>query len=139
MAVPAPAQIPETDDGILAHLLVVACIRPGDKLSVRPLSINTGSMSAIVRWWNGECRRQTLEYLNTLLHVALRRLDVLSVRGANDDEVRLSYAKQYVAHISNAMTGVAALSMSYSGDPFTVSSLKTMVNGTQIRLNAYKM
>lgn len=136
-----PPALPEGDDEILSHLLVISRIHPGEKLAVSPLSVCAGGILSVpYRWATGEGRARTLRYLQALLNLSVARAEELRTRaGGPPDrggEVRLGYVAQFTARITGALNGLSALTTTYSGDPLTVSRLETMRQGIEIRMRA---
>ena len=133
--------LPKGDDDILSHLLVISRIHPGEKLSVDPLSVCSGSvLNMPARWWHGEGRDKTLWYLQALLDMSVARVEALlgaaPAFGPQRGEVQKGYAAQFGARITGAMNGLSALTTTYSTDPLTVSRLETMRQGIEIRMRA---
>ena len=136
----AMVSLPRGDDDVLSHLLVISRIHPGEKLSVSPLSVCSGGvLNMPARWWHGEGRDRTLEYLQALLDLSVERVEMLkkaAPAAAPASEVQRGYAKQFTMRIAGAMNGLSALTTTYSSDPLTVSRLETMRQGIEIRMRA---
>ena len=137
--VPEP---PSDDDTLLAHLLVVARLKPGERLTIKPLGIDQGGISsAMLRWWNMEGRAVTTQYLRALLGAAVTRLaEICSGKNCEgmSGEVRTEFAERFRANIRGTFEGLSALANTYARDALTVSSLMTLRDGTEARLKGVK-
>lgn len=131
---------PETvDSDILTSLRVLANVRAGDKLAVRPLAIQSSAWSgAIARWWRGEGRAVTLEYLTALFNSALERAAVHAER-ANSGRAQNVMARgtyeQYMTGLSAALIGVNNLAVTYCTDQPTYSQLCTIIERVNLRIH----
>lgn len=126
--------LPESDDDILSHLLVISRVRPGEKLTICPFSVCPGGLAnAPFRWWHGEGRKKTLAYLQSLLATALTRLEALR-DSASPSGMTQGYARQFHARINGALTGLSALIVTYGADQVIASQLETLQQGADIRM-----
>lgn len=131
----------EKFEEVVSILRVISQLRPGEKISVNPFSIQKVSWTnALWRWWGREGRDCTYEFLVSLFESAFAHLRAAmdaerrGVRGARGASW-IGKPEQFQEAIRGAaLAGLNTLASTYGEDQLMVSRLSTLRDNVQLRL-----
>lgn len=110
-------------DDNLVKLRIIASLGPQERLRIHhdgrvSLETSRNFVSSVFRWWCGDSRLRTIQYVRTTLADAIRHVGQFQKKGISTDDVLL-----LCNELKASLNGVENLKKTYAGDVQVVSLL----------------
>lgn len=111
-------------DDNLVKLRIISSLGPQERLRIHQdgnVSLDTGRnlWNSMFRWWCGDSRTRTIQYVRTTLSDAVRHIcQMIEKDKGNEEDIKLMYEE-----LKASLQGVENLKRTYAGDVQIVSVL----------------
>lgn len=119
----------------VSNLKLIAKIKKNHKISVngkihiQPINLYT----SVHRWYNREDRQNSFDFMKGVID---RVIDILQARLHKDDEA--VFCTSLIRDLINAIEGLKAVQYTYSYDENYNSSIQTLIEAIERKLNTYQ-
>jgi hypothetical protein len=140
----------EITDSILVNLKIISKINPNDKLKVASNSTSIekeGLMSWLSRWYYGDSREKTINFIKTVVTDAINITnDIMNSTYINNKMKKTVYEENEFTkslntlflvrnEMENCKTGILNLKKTYEMDIHIISQLEVIINKIDIHLS----
>jgi hypothetical protein len=118
----------------LSNLKFIGMVEKGEKMDVKIQKIRSNSIyDSILRFFSGESRNNTLDFLNTNVS---RAFDILEhhIKKINTSGSSKTICKIIIKDLSGCMIGIENLKCSYKEDKKFICQIETLIDTIKIKL-----
>jgi hypothetical protein len=115
--------IDDVTAGILTELHYISSVKKFEKLNVSSKTYDSGIFSFITRFWSGESKEKTFDYINDTISKAIRHIEVLK----KDAKVNEHLIGIVMNKIRDNRTGIVELKKTYECYPYMNSKIAVLI------------
>lgn len=115
--------IDNTSRDLLVELTFMSNVKKFEKINVANKSFDNGWLSPIFRWWNGENKEKTLQYITETLSKAIEHVTTLR----KDEDKNSHVIEMMMNGIKKNRDGIAILKDTYEGHPYMAARITVLL------------
>lgn len=116
--------IDDVSRDLLIELTFMSNVKKFEKINVTHKSFDNGWLAPFTRWWYGENKEKTLQYITTTLTKAIDHVSTLR----KDEEKNAHTIEMMMNGIKKNRDGIAVLKDTYESQPYMAAQITVLLD-----------